>query len=555
MAVRGPTTGSNFAVNPVNGQDIVISSAVGRIFTTTNEGVNWFDVGDPAVFGSPGTWSTALAYGAPDPSAPEGVGDLGNFIYVGTQTGQIYVTQDGGGSGTSNNWLNISLGLDGSPVQSIITDPTRGSHDAYAVTTTGVFYLQDSILLGNDPTNTAYEWVNITGNLKTLAYTIFGQNYNPATDPNAVKYNTAVSLSSIIGDWRYAIPNSPVYTNGPSSHPALYVSAGDNANGKGSGVFQSLDGGVTWTYFPDTTYGAVVEGGYLPQVAVTYLSLSLGDINPDTGMPDLAGPYNPNPKDRGSTDPDELIAATYAQGSFAIDLAPLIVGNTVTVTPTSGGSGTNSPPIVDGPITFTGTSEITGFGNVTWITIEDVTDPAAPVIVAGFNPANGVPTANSSNSTNGQGVFDISFDPDDLYTSDGVKTFEIFATDNAGSVGNIVTYTFNFQEQVNFVFPVAGEPVSTAVAGTNFAAPPVGTTVIVDAVDTLGNLITTYQGLVTLSLESPRHVRRHPDGHRGERRRDVHEPGNRHNRHLRARRNGRRRGPEHLDSGHLDVHH
>ena len=37
---------------------------------------------------------------APDPNAPEGVGNLGNFIYVGTATGQIYVTQDGGGSGT-----------------------------------------------------------------------------------------------------------------------------------------------------------------------------------------------------------------------------------------------------------------------------------------------------------------------------------------------------------------------------------------------------------------------------------------------------------------------
>ena len=46
--------GANFAVNPVNGQDIVISSAIGRIFATTNEGVNWFDIGDPAVFGNPG---------------------------------------------------------------------------------------------------------------------------------------------------------------------------------------------------------------------------------------------------------------------------------------------------------------------------------------------------------------------------------------------------------------------------------------------------------------------------------------------------------------------
>ena len=40
----------------------------------------------------------------------------------------------------------------------------------------------------------------------------------------------------------------------------------------------------------------MTEGGYLPHVAVTSLSLSLGDINPNTGMPTLAGPYAPNAK-------------------------------------------------------------------------------------------------------------------------------------------------------------------------------------------------------------------------------------------------------------------
>ena len=69
----------------------------------------------PRSSAAPTGYSLALAYGAPDPSAPEGVGNLGNFIYVGTQAGQIYVTQDGGGSGTSNNWINISTGLGRSP--------------------------------------------------------------------------------------------------------------------------------------------------------------------------------------------------------------------------------------------------------------------------------------------------------------------------------------------------------------------------------------------------------------------------------------------------------
>ena len=315
---------------------------------------------------------------APRPQRPAGVGNLGNFIYVGTAKGQIYVTQDGGGSGSSNNWLNISLGLDGSPVESIITDPTRGSHDAYAVTRTGVFYLADSVLLGNNPANTAYEWVNITGNLKTLAYSIFGQAYNPGTDSNSKNYNQAVSLSSIVADWRYAIPNSPTYANGPAYHPVLYVGSG-NSSGTGSGVYQSVDGGQTWTYFPDTTYGAVVEGGYLPHVAVTSLSLSLGDVNVATGMPTLDGPYAPaasNQTAASAADPDTLMAATYGQGEFAINLAPLILGDEVTVSPTTAGTGTGSSPVVTGPITISGSSEISGFGNATWITVEDVTNPA-----------------------------------------------------------------------------------------------------------------------------------------------------------------------------------
>ena len=62
--------GANFAVNPVNGQDIVISSATGNIFTTTNEGVTWFDVGEPAVFGSPGSFQRSPGLWRARPTAP-----------------------------------------------------------------------------------------------------------------------------------------------------------------------------------------------------------------------------------------------------------------------------------------------------------------------------------------------------------------------------------------------------------------------------------------------------------------------------------------------------
>ena len=142
-------------------------------------------------------------------------------MYVGTAKGEIYVTQLGGGTQGSNNWLNVSTGLDGSPVQSIITNPNRGSHQAYAVTQRGVYVIADSIVSATNPTPT---WVNITGNIHSLAYTIYGQSYNPATDPNTTTYNQAISLTSIMADWRYAIPNDPTNPSA-GTHPCFMSAA------------------------------------------------------------------------------------------------------------------------------------------------------------------------------------------------------------------------------------------------------------------------------------------------------------------------------------------
>ena len=45
---------------------------------------------------------------------------LRNRRYVGTQAGGMFVTFTGGGS-QGNQWLNLSAGLDGSPVRAIVT--------------------------------------------------------------------------------------------------------------------------------------------------------------------------------------------------------------------------------------------------------------------------------------------------------------------------------------------------------------------------------------------------------------------------------------------------
>ena len=144
--------------------------------------------------------------------------------------------------------------------------------------------MANSIPSAANPTPT---WINITGNIHDLAYSIFGQAYNPTTDPNSITLNQAVQLTSVVADWEYTIPNAA--TDPPvqgstrcCSSPAIRAST------------MSLDNGLTWTLFPDTTLGAVAEGGNLPHVDVTDLSLSIGNINSNTGMPNLAGPYEPS---------------------------------------------------------------------------------------------------------------------------------------------------------------------------------------------------------------------------------------------------------------------
>ena len=127
--------GFKLVVNPLNGDQQLVSSASGNVFATEDQGRNWSLIGD-ATQTLDGSNAPALAYGAPDPNGPGGVGNLNNFIYAGTVNGNVYVTQTGGG-GQGNAWANVSRGLDGSPVEQVVASPTRGSHEAYAVTAGG----------------------------------------------------------------------------------------------------------------------------------------------------------------------------------------------------------------------------------------------------------------------------------------------------------------------------------------------------------------------------------------------------------------------------------
>ena len=285
--------------------------------------MQWFDIGDPTDLD--GTYAPAIAFGAPaNATAP-----LSDFIYAGTTGGHIFVTTTGGGAGTP--WKNISAGLDGSPVQFIVTNPTRGSNEAYAVTSTGVFWMPDSSIA-------APVWVNITGNLFSAALTRTLFN-----DPGQA-LATLTSLTSIQADYRYAIPDNLAMPNGPT-HPVLYV-------GGIGGVYRSLDKGVTWTYFPNMTIdGALQQGGLFPSTKVTNLALSLGNIDPVDGTP--SEPYGR----------DMLVATTFGDGDFAIRL------NDQIVVPGGNQLYTYAVSAVDGPHV---------------VSISPIADPANPLQIDGM---------------------------------------------------------------------------------------------------------------------------------------------------------------------------
>ena len=464
----------------------------------------------------------------PTPAPREGVGNLGNFVYVGTSTGQIYVSQNAGGS-----WTNISTGLDGSAVQQIITDPARGSHDAYAVTADGVYYLANSVTSATNPTPT---WVNITGGLKNLAYSIFGQSYDPATDPNTKPYDLATVLNSIAANWNYSIPNNPANLS-LGYHPVLYVAAN-------SGVYMSTDNGTTWTLYPDTTFGALAEGGDLPHVNVTDLSLSQGNVATASGMPALAGPYQTltfsgnltngsatvtgvvgigelavgdyvagtgipsgttilainfidlhhalgsatatrraeprtRPIPRPPPDPDLLMAATYGEGEFAINLAPMLFPTTVALA-ASDNSGTaptvprsSRPPRPPSTAKARSPASAAPPGSRSSMRPR-VTRPMGRSSAAStrrrtitasrsspIRPTRPTPSATSpSRSTSG------------VFTSNGLKTIEIYTTDDAGAVSNKVTLSFTLNVS-GITRPTSPHTTDAAYVGIGYQHPGV----------------------------------------------------------------------------------
>ena len=479
----GPS--SNFAVNPIDNQEMIIASLVGRLFETEDQGVIWTELAEPTIFDS--TTIPALAYGAPDPNGPGVKGALDNYMLVGTSGGHIYATFTGGGNGAGNTnaWINISAGLsDNAPIQRIVTDPTRGTHDAYAISADGVYYNADT----SAATTT---WVNITGDL-------FKQTATPFGDA-ALTRQQLLDLGGLAADWRYVIPFDP---KNPSkgTHPMLYVA------GVG-GVFRSTNNGTNWTAFPDQTLATPVPDGNLPSATVSDLDMVLGNVDPTTGHPTV------------STGPNLLLATTYGSGSYGIRLAPIIFNDATNKVTESQNSA--------GVLTFSGLSEQSAFGNAVAVTVEDVTDPANPIFLGGYDSTDGNPTATSptfnmpGNQTDVNGKFGVTgtypaAPANNPFLFDGVRTIAVFATDGSGTRGNVVTFqiTNNLPTPAAPVFlnqngsppPLTNGLIAGGIVITNSTAPIFGVvlpgsgitaSVSLIRIDSQGNKTTVNQATIT----------------------------------------------------------
>ena len=98
---------------------------------------------------------------------------------------------------------------------------------------------------------------------------------------------------------------------------------------------------------------------------------------------------------------------------------------------------TSSQPIFDG------LSSITAFRNATRISIVDETptDTTFGQVIGGFDSSKAASTNVAANWTDAFGNFSIQVNAG-AFTSNGLKTVKIFATDDAGSSGNPVTVQF-----------------------------------------------------------------------------------------------------------------
>ena len=226
----------------------------------------------------------------------------------------------------------------------------------------------------------------------------------------------------------------------------------------------STDNGQTWSLFPTTTYGAVAEGGDLPHVNVTDLSLSLGNIDRRHRHARPGRPVQPRPNPTATAGPRPADGRHLRPGRIRHQPGaddPHRHRSQIDPADTAGTAADGTPIVTTATPTIDGLSEITGFGNATWVTIVDETpgDSTFGQVIGGFDPSKvtlgQAIAANSGNSTDAFGNFAIPITT--AFGSNGLKTIEIYATDDAGAQSDPVTLSFMLQA-TNIVTPPPTTP-------------------------------------------------------------------------------------------------
>src|SRR5262249_34823775 len=108
---------------------------------------------------------------------------------------------------------------------------------------------------------------------------------------------------------------------------------------------------------------------------------------------------------------------------------------------TSGNDSSGRPIVTVSQPFFDGLSEQTAFGNVARITLYDLTDPANPKLIGGYD---GPAATDAAHRTDSAGRFAVQVNAN-AFTTTGIKTIGVQATDLSGTKGNIATLVINLQ--------------------------------------------------------------------------------------------------------------
>ena len=322
-------------VNPISPTGLLVSAApgatggTGNVYRSTDGGGSWVSLGAPAG----GAYLRALAFGGVDPAQPT---NLNNYALAGSDDGRVFFTTTGTAPMAQFNFTGSSLG--GRAVQRVVPNPRPGTADFYVLTDRGVFYASRT-----SRTTAAATLVEVTGDLYGVTRTTdsLGQAGGAVQTTVALKdvAGNVLDLTALAVDWRYV-------------NPVLYV------GGQG-GVFRTVTyspgaagSSATWTLFPNvagaTTYPA---GGYFPNARVTDLDLSLGAINPATGLPNLTA--NGSGLNNNVGGQNLLLASTFGRGQFVIRIDPA----DKSLPPFSPGTFESGPRV--GTLAFTGPDNTT----------------------------------------------------------------------------------------------------------------------------------------------------------------------------------------------------